>query len=99
MSDTFAEPRIVREDTADGRILVRSTAPLAPHAVSIVHDFRAHADEHPDRLLVAEPDGADGWRRTSWGEMRTLVDRLAQGLIDRGLADHPIMILSGNSAR
>jgi feruloyl-CoA synthase len=24
-------------------------------------------------------------------------DRLAQGLLDRGLADRPVMILSGNS--
>ncbi|GAA4789306.1 feruloyl-CoA synthase [Actinomycetospora chlora] len=93
---TFAAPHIVREDTADGRILLRSTDPLAPHAVSVVHDFRTHAAAHPDRLLVAEPAG-DGWARTTWGAMRAAVDRLAQGLLDRGLADRPVMVLSGNS--
>jgi feruloyl-CoA synthase len=29
--------------------------------------------------------------------MRALVDRLAQGLLDRGLADRPVLALSGNS--
>lgn len=33
----------------------------------------------------------------TWGETRVLVDRLAQGLLDRGLADRPVMVLSGNS--
>ena len=29
--------------------------------------------------------------------MRWQADRIAQGLLDRGLADRPVMILSGNS--
>lgn len=94
---TFAAPRIEREDLPDGRTLLRSTEPLDAHPVSVVHEFRAHADAHPDRLLVAERDGAGGWARTSWGAMRDRVDRLAQGLLDRGLADRPVMVLSGNS--
>ncbi len=94
---TFAEPHIVREDTSDGRVLIRSTDALAPHAVSLVHEFRAHAEAHPGRLLIAEPDGAGGWRRSTWGELRVAVDRLAQGLLDRGLAERPVVVLSGNS--
>jgi feruloyl-CoA synthase len=94
---TFAAPHVLREDTEDGRILLRSADALAPHAVSVVHEFRAHADAHPNRLLVAEPDGARGWHRTTWGEARAQVDRLAQGLLDHGLADRPVMVLSGNS--
>ncbi|BCJ50499.1 feruloyl-CoA synthase [Actinoplanes sp. NBRC 14428] len=94
---TFAAPRVLREDTVDGRIILRSDEALAPHAVSVVHEFRAHADAHPDRLLVAEPDGAGGWHRTTWGEARARADRLAQGLLARGLADRPVMVLSGNS--
>jgi feruloyl-CoA synthase len=97
LSPTFAEPHIVREETADGRILLRSTDELAPHAVSVVHEFRAHAQAHPDRLLVAELDARGDWRRSSWGAIRTAVDRVAQGLLDRGLAERPVMVLSGNS--
>ncbi|TQN42662.1 trans-feruloyl-CoA synthase [Blastococcus colisei] len=96
MTTTFSTPRIEAESAADGRLLLRSTEPLAEHPVSLVHSFRAHSEAHPDRLLVAERAG-ESWDRLSWGEMRALVDRLAQGLIDRGLSDRPVMVLSGNS--
>ncbi|PRY50158.1 trans-feruloyl-CoA synthase [Geodermatophilus tzadiensis] len=96
-SATFAAPRIESERLPDGRLLLRSTEPLAEHPVSVVHEFRRHAEEHPERLLAAER-GADGeWARLSWGEARAQADRLAQGLLDRGLADRPVLVLSGNS--
>ncbi len=95
VSETFSTPRIQSEQAPDGRLLLRSADPLADHPVSVVHSFRANADAYPDRLLVAERAG-DAWSRSTWGEMRTQVDRLAQGLIDRGLADRPVMVLSGN---
>jgi feruloyl-CoA synthase len=94
---TFTPPRIVSESGPDGRLLVRSTEPLHSHAVSVVHEFRAHSEAHPDRLLVAERGPAGEWVRSTWGEMRALADGLAQGLLDRGLADRPVMVLSGNS--
>jgi feruloyl-CoA synthase len=93
---TFAPPRIVAERRPDGRLLLSSAEPLGAHAVSVVHDFRAHSEAHPDRLLVAERAG-EGWARLTWGEVRAQADRLAQGLLDRGLADRPVMVLSGNS--
>jgi feruloyl-CoA synthase len=94
---TFAPPRIESTTGPDGRLLLRSAEPLAPHAGSVVHDFRAHSEAHPDRLLVAERDGSGEWAGSTWGEVRADADRLAQGLLDRGLADRPVMILSGNS--
>ncbi|MGR7027456.1 feruloyl-CoA synthase [Geodermatophilus sp. URMC 62] len=94
---TFAAPRIESDRLADGRVLLRSAEPLAEHPVSVVHEFRRHSEEHPERLLVAER-GADGeWARLTWGEARAQADRLAQGLLDRGLADRPVQVLSGNS--
>ncbi|MGY1710556.1 AMP-binding protein [Geodermatophilus sp. SYSU D00758] len=94
---TFAPPRIEAERPGDGRLLLRSAEPLADHPASVVHSFRAGSEAHPDRLLVAErgPDG--GWARSTWGEVRAQADRLAQGLLDRGLADRPVLVLSGNS--
>ena len=97
LTGPFAPPRIASERRADGRLIIRSTEPLPHHAVSVVHDFRAHSEAHPDRLLVAER-GTDGeWRTSTWGSVRDQADRLAQGLLDRGLADRPVMVLSGNS--
>src|SRR3954451_2061168 len=96
MAETFAVPRIESEQRADGSLLLRSAEPLADHPVSVVHSFRAGSEAHPDRLLLAERAG-DDWVRLTWGEARAQVDRLAQGLLDRGLADRPVMVLSGNS--
>jgi feruloyl-CoA synthase len=97
MTATFAPRRIEARRRPDGTLLLRSAEPLAEHPVSVVHSFRAHSEAHPDRLLVAER-GADGeWARTTWGEARVQADRLAQGLLDRGLADRPVLVLSGNS--
>jgi feruloyl-CoA synthase len=96
MAETFAPPRIEAEPRPDGRLLIRSVEPLAEHPVSVVHSFRAGSAAHPDRLLVAERRGED-WARLTWGEAREQVDALAQGLLDRGLADRPVMVLSGNS--
>ncbi|HEX2073655.1 MAG TPA: feruloyl-CoA synthase [Geodermatophilus sp.] len=98
MSDlTFAPPRIVAERRPDGRLLLRSAEPLGPYPVSVVHEFRRGSEAHPDRLLAAERDASGGWARLTWGEAREQADRLAQGLLDRGLADRPVMVLSGNS--
>lgn len=95
--NTFAPPRIEGERLPDGRLLMRSTDPLGEHPVSVVHSFRAHCQAHPDRLLVAER-GLDGqWASSTWGEVSQQADRLAQGLLDRDLADRPVMVLSGNS--
>jgi feruloyl-CoA synthase len=96
-SRTFAPPRIEAAEMADGRLVLRSREPLEECAASVVHEFREHSELHPGRALVAER-GSDGeWAVTTWGEARTQVDRLAQGLLDRGLADRPVMVLSGNS--
>src|SRR3954466_6029226 len=95
--ETFTAPRIEAEQRPDGRLVIRSTEPVGEHPVSVVHSFRAHAEAHPDRLLVAErgPDGE--WLSSTWGEVREQADRVAQGLLDRGPAGRPGMILSGNS--
>ena len=96
MAETFAVPRIVSERWADGTLILRSAEQLADHPVSVVHSFRAGREAHPGRLLLAERvHGA--WARLTWGDARTQADALAQGLLDRGLADRPVMVLSGNS--
>ncbi|GAA3163270.1 feruloyl-CoA synthase [Blastococcus jejuensis] len=96
MVETFAPPRIEAEQRPDGTLILRSAEPLADHPVSVVHSFRAGSESHPDRLLLAERVEGE-WARLTWGEARVRADALAQGLIDRGLADRPVMVLSGNS--
>ncbi len=93
--ETFSQPHIEAAHGADGRLLLRSTDPLGEHPPSVVHSFRAGSEAHPERLLLAERAG-DGWSRLTWGAARQEADRLAQGLLDAGLADRPVMVLSGN---
>jgi feruloyl-CoA synthase len=94
----FGPVKTVAEAGPDGSVLLRSAIGLQPGHDSMAAAFRAGADRHPDRLLVAErAAGGDGWRTVTWGQARAAADRLAQGLIDAGLASRPIMILSGNS--
>jgi feruloyl-CoA synthase len=94
--ELFARPRITMERRADGSTLLRSAEELRPHAPSMAHLFRAHADEHPDRTFAAARDG-ESWRTLSWGEARATADALAQAFLDRGLGpERPLMILSGN---
>jgi feruloyl-CoA synthase len=96
-SIAYAPPDIRWERAADGSLLIRSATPLAPHDPSLARLFRTAAAAQPARTFLAERAGA-GWRTVTYGEARTLVDALAQALIDRGLsAQRPVMILSGNA--
>ncbi len=52
----------------------------------------------PDRILIARRLDDGDWQSLTYGEMLTRVQRVAAGLLGRGLsAERPIVILSGNS--
>lgn len=93
---TFSAPRTTSELRPDGALLIRSAEPLQGTAPSVAAAFRAGSDAHPDRLLLAERVSSE-WVRTTWGEARAAADSLAQALLDRGVGDRPVMVLSGNS--
>lgn len=95
--DLFAPPRIAADRRDGGTILLRSTEELGEHAPTMAHSFRAHAEQHPERLLAAERDG-DSWLTLTWGQARPAADALAQALLDAGLGpERPLMVLSGNA--
>src|SRR5215212_5733450 len=51
-----------------------------------------------ERVWLAQRGGADRqWRKVSYGEAKRVVDGLTQGLLNLGLEDRPVAILSGNS--
>ena len=65
----FAAPVTTAERLADGSLVLRSGIPLQPYGTSMAGLFRAAADAHPDRVLVAQRD-ADGWRKVTYREAR-----------------------------
>ncbi|MEO7850862.1 MAG: feruloyl-CoA synthase [Rubrivivax sp.] len=51
----------------------------------------------PEALFLAERDRQGGWRQLSYGATRSLVGRIAQGLLDRELPPgKPVVVLSDN---
>ena len=96
----FAEPNVLREDRADGSIVLRAAQPLAAHERSLAKLFRNAVERHPERLLMAERDAAGAWAGVTYAQARRKADAVAQALIDRGLsAERPVMALSGNAVQ
>lgn len=94
----LAPARTERVDLGDGAFVLRSPEPLQPY-VRCVGEWLEHwARATPDALAFAEPDGAGGWRGTSWRELRQRTGCLAQALLDLQLPPgKPIVVLSDNS--
>ncbi|MHB8766771.1 MAG: feruloyl-CoA synthase [Deferrisomatales bacterium] len=81
-----------------GGMVLRSPVPLGPYPASLGEHLRRWAREAPGRTFLAERDAAGGWRRVTYAEALAQVERIAQGLLDRGLgAGRAVMVLSENS--
>jgi len=89
--------QVLREDRADGTIVLRSAYDHGPVA-RCTGDWLDHwAGATPDALFLAERSGA-GWRKVTYGAARDMVRAIAGQLLNRELGpDRPIMIISGNS--
>lgn len=99
-TDLFASPDIGVENRPDGSIRLWSHRPLGDYPPTLCHYLEARADQHPDRVFLAErrSDTAGDWRRLSFGEMRRQARGVAAALIGRGLAiGDPVLILSENA--
>ncbi|MEI4472229.1 feruloyl-CoA synthase [Frigidibacter sp. MR17.24] len=87
---------VIREDRADGTILLRSGHDLPPVARNSGEWLHRWAAEAPYRVAVAEREGP-GWRNVTYADLLRFVRRAASGLLARGLGpDDCIAILSGN---
>jgi feruloyl-CoA synthase len=94
----YARPDIACERGADGVFRLRSRTPLGAYDPSLAGMFRAAVEAAPDRVFLAEREGAGPWRRLTYAQARRQVDGIAAALIARGLsAERPVMVLSGNA--
>lgn len=87
--------RVLREDRADGSILLRSGYEMSGVDRSTGVWLDRWAERTPEAAFLAERSG-QGWRLVSYDAARTQIRALASGLLARGV-DGPILILSGNS--
>ncbi|WP_417722129.1 feruloyl-CoA synthase [Salipiger sp.] len=87
---------VIREDRADGTILLRSAHGLGPVADRTGDWLHRWAAEAPERVFLAERHGA-GWREESYAAVLEQVRAIASALLSRGMgAQTPIMVISGN---
>ena len=81
----------------DGSLILRPLGELAPCPETLAGSLEHWARATPDRVLVARRDAGGAWRHVSYAQMLARIQRVAAGLIERGLsAERPIAILSGN---
>ena len=82
----------------DGSLILRPLGELASTPPRFIDYLRHWAGVAPDRVLVARRVAGGEWREVSYAQMLARVQRLAAGLLTRGLsAERPLTILSGNS--
>lgn len=92
----FKPHNVIREDRADGTILLSSTEPLSAAAQTTGDWLHEWAEKAPDRTFLAERYGA-GWREENYAETLDKVRQIAGALLGRGMGpDTPILIMSGN---
>jgi feruloyl-CoA synthase len=88
---------VLVERRGDGAILMRSPHPLPPHPQKLTERLVHWAKAAPDRVFLAQREGAGGWRTLSYAQTLAAVRAIAAALLERGLsAGRPIAILSGN---
>jgi feruloyl-CoA synthase len=98
-SSLFATPKTVAEHRADGSIVLRSAEPLRDSARCIGDWLEHFARQTPDKIFLAERDGADApWATMTYAAALRWVRAAASWILAQGLsADRPIVILSDNS--
>jgi feruloyl-CoA synthase len=89
---------VVRQDRADGSVLLTSPEPLAPYPATAAGWLRSWAAAEAAYPCVAQRSAGGSWEVLSYGEVLAAANSVGQALLHRGLsAERPLMILSGNS--
>jgi feruloyl-CoA synthase len=89
-------PEVIVDRRADGTLYLNSPHKLDPYADRLTDRLAHWAAATPDRVFMAERDGA-GWRAITYAQTLEQVRRIGGALLRKGLsAERPIVILSGN---
>jgi feruloyl-CoA synthase len=96
MTSKYRAHSVVRENRADGTIILRSGYDMTPPVAKSADWLENWAAQTPEAVFIAERSGA-GWREVSYREALQVVRALAAALLERGMgADTPIVVISGN---
>ncbi|HET7384816.1 MAG TPA: feruloyl-CoA synthase [Pseudolabrys sp.] len=87
----------VIEQRAGGVIHIRAAQELGRYHDKLTQPLEHWAKTAPDRLFLAQRDTQGEWRKLTYAEALSSVQRIGAALLRRGLsAEKPIVILSGN---
>ncbi|MGZ5866730.1 MAG: feruloyl-CoA synthase [Xanthobacteraceae bacterium] len=87
----------VIEQRAGGVIHIRAAQELGPYHDKLSQPLEYWAETAPDRLFLAQRDTQGEWRKLSYSQALSNVQRIGAALLRRGLsAEKPIVVLSGN---
>ena len=94
----LAPPRAERMVLDGGSFVLRHPEPLQPYARCVGAWLEHWAATTPDALFLAERDATQVWRELNYRQVRELVGRLGQALLDLGLpTEKPVVVLSDNA--
>lgn len=96
--DTRYAPRALEVERSAEALVLRNPTPYSDAVRTTTEPLAIWAGRAPDRVWLAERiAGRDGWRTVTYGEARALVEALAGGLAELGLArGRPLLILARN---
>jgi feruloyl-CoA synthase len=90
-------PEVVVERRPDGATILRSPRALKPYPQKLTERLAHWAQAAPERVFLAQRDGAGAWRTVTYAAAFASVRGIAAALLARDLSpDRPIAILSGN---
>ncbi|WP_158970983.1 feruloyl-CoA synthase [Chachezhania sediminis] len=96
-AEAFARSHVLREDRADGSIVLSSGLALSTAVDTTDQWLKRWAAERPDTVFLAERSGP-GWYEVTYAEALAQARVIAAALLDRGMGPAtPILIISGNS--
>ena len=94
--DARYAPRALRVERRGDALILRNPMPYSDAVRTVTEPLARWATEAPERVWLAERDGA-GWRTVTFGEAQRQVAALAGGLAGLGLArGRPLLILARN---
>lgn len=88
----YAPRQLTVERRADGTVVIANPTPVDARWQTMTQALDHGADLHPDRLWLAERDGA-GWATASYGQGAAAVKALAGGLAGLGLARGTVLLI------
>lgn len=92
----LAPARVEVDPIEGGGFIIRSKDPLGPYSRCVGDWLERWAQETPNATYLAERV-EEGWKELTYLQVRNLIGKLAQGLLNLGLSkDKPLVVLSGN---